>query len=193
MSENVEVIDSMQMEVLSEFQSEIEKGEEFQTSYRLGVLNNDFIVSVQSTIAHKPQGKIIPQGVDERVRRLYQRDIARNWWGGTVLFELGNFDGVLQRLEEIYGERPARKIDLNEYDIVNGKDQLGVRKNSVMPNNVGQPIVTTQISNTRFLEMDDVRKNGWDLYLTPETGLKLMDEMHRIRPVIQQKLANFIN
>ncbi len=188
MSENAEIIDSMQMEVLSEFQSEIEKDEELPTSYRLGVLNGDFIVSVQGSIAHKPQGKIIPDGVDERVRKLYERDIARQWWTGTVLLELKNFDGVLTRLEEIYGERPARKIDLNDFDIKNGKDQMGVRKNSVMPNNVGAPIVTTQISNTRYLEMDDVRKNGWDLYLTPETGLKLMDEMHRIRPAIQQKL-----
>ncbi len=190
MNEDVEVIDSMQMEVLSEFQSEIEKGEEFQTSYRLGVLNGDFIVSVQNTIAHKPQGKIIPQGVDERVRRLYQRDIARNWWGGNLLFELKNFDGVLQRLEELYGERPARKIDLNDFEIENGKDQMGVRKNSVMPNNVGQPIISTQITNYRWLDLDDVKKEGWHLYLSPETGLKLMDEMRRIRPVIEQKLIN---
>ncbi len=190
MNEEVEKIDSREMEILSEFESDTTDDEGFATHYRLGVLNSDLIVTSQSTIAFKPQGKIVPENYEEERKVNFRKLIERDWWGGDVLFELKNFDGVLQRLEEMYGERPAREIDLNNFDIINGKDKIGVRKNSVMPNNVGAPIVTTQISNTRLIEMDISRRNGWDLYLSPETGLKLMDEMKRIRPVIQQKLTS---
>ena len=188
MSENVEKIDSSEMEILSEFRGKDTKDD--APLYRLGTLDNNFIIAVQSNMINKPIGKKIPENADERTRNILEMYMQRNWWLGKVAFELKNFDGVLARLEEIYGERPAQEIDLNNYDIINGKDKLGVRKNSVMPNNVGKPIVTTQISNTRLVEMDDLELNGWDLFVTPETGLKLMDEMKRIRPVIEKRLAN---
>ncbi len=190
MNEDVEKIDSREMEILSEFESEIEKGEEFATHYRLGVLNGDLIITSQATIAFKPQGKIVPADIEEEQKEKFRKIIERDWWSGVVLFELKNYDGVLQRLEEMYGERPAREINMNELDIVNGKDQIAISKNSVMPNNVGTPIVTTQINNFRLVELDDSQNGGWRFYASPETGLKLMDEMKRIRPVIQQKLTS---
>lgn len=188
MNENVETIDSSQMEILSEFRGV--DAEWDSPAYRLGVLGDDFIIASQNSIVNKPQGKVVPENVNERTKAVFEKGIKNDWWSGSIVFELKNFDGVLERLQELYGERPAREIDLNDFDIVNGKDQIGVRKNSVMPNNVGKPIVSTQISNTRLLEMDDLKLNGWDLFLTPETGLILMDEMKRIRPIIESKLNN---
>ena len=190
MDETAEIIDSSEMEILSEFQSEITEDEEFATPYRLGVLNNNLIVTAQNTIAYKPQGKKIPEDADEKTKIAVEKNIKRNWWRGRLVFELKNFEGVLARLEEIYGERPAREIDLNELDIINGKDKIAVSKMSVMPNNVGQPINSVQLTNYRKVDMDDYVSSGWHLYVTPETGLKLMDEIKRIRPVVENKLKN---
>ena len=185
MNENVEIIDSSEMEILSEFRGENTEWD--APAYRLGIIGSNFVVAVQDPIVETEKGKRIPEGVDERTRKVFENGIKNNWWGVNIVIELKNFDGVLARLEELYGERPAREIDLNDYDIANGKDKLGVRKNSVMPNNVGQPIVNTQISNTRSLKIDYLELNGWDLYVSPETGLKLMDEMKRIRPIVENK------
>jgi hypothetical protein len=186
MDEKIETIDSSQMEILSEFLDDEENSGSI--AHRLGVLGNDFIIASQTSIAKKPQGKVIPQDVDERTRAVFIRGIKHDWWRGSIVFELKNFDAVLERIEEIYGVRPAREIDLNELEIESGKDKMGIRKNSVMPHNVGKPIVTLQISNTRRLEIDGLELGGWDLYVSPETGEKLMIEMQKIEPFVKAKL-----
>jgi hypothetical protein len=178
-SEKAEVIDTSRMEILSEFSSAADSGG-VMIPYRIGTLGGDFIIAPQSSIAQKPQGKVLPENVNERTKLVFENGIKRDWWSGDIVFGLENFDAVLARLEEIYGARPARVIDLNELDFVSEKDKMSVRTNSVMPHNVGQPIVSLQISNYRLLTIDDADSDGWHLYVTPETGEKLVKEMQKI-------------
>lgn len=187
MNQKAEAIDSSRMEILSEFDGAPDEDGE-TIPYRLGVLGEDFIVASQSSIARKPQGKVVPENANERTKFVFENGIKRDWWSGDIVFELKNFDGVLQRLEEIFGERPARPIDLNAVDIINGKDEIAVSLNSVMPHNVGAPVVTVQISIYRALKIDINETDGWHLYLAPETGEKLMKEMQKIQPLIKAKL-----
>ena len=195
MNSEVEKIDSSKMEVLSEFAFEgdvniLEQLRNVSVAYRIGILDDNFIIASQSDSVNNPKINNIPQDATEKFKSVIAEAIKRNWWSGNIAFELENFDAVLNRLEEIYGERPAREIDLNELDIVNGKDKIAVSKMSIMPNNVGQPINSVQLTNYRKVDMDDYVSSGWHLYVTPETGLKLMDEMKSIRPIIEKRLTD---
>lgn len=187
MGEKIETIDSSQMEILSEFHYEGEM-QDNRVAFRLGILGSDFIIASQSKRGETAEAKIIPDDADERTQAYFENRIERDWWGGDIVFQLQNFDAVLRRIEEIYGVRPAREIDLNELEIESGKDKMGIRKNSVMPHNVGEPIVTLQIINQRRVIIDDSDLLGRFLYVSPETGEKLMIEMQKIEPFVKAKL-----
>lgn len=193
MNEKVQTINSAEMEILSEFPFEgdrqiLERLRNVSVAYRLGILGDDFIIASQSDSVNNPKLNTVPPDATERFKLVIGNSIKRNWWSGNIAFELKNFDAILARLQEIYGARPARAIDLDEQDFANGKDKMSVRKNSVMPHNVGQPIVNLQITNYRRLAIDDSESDGWHLYVTPETGEKIMKEMQKIQPIVKARL-----
>ena len=191
MNEAIEVIDSSKMEILSEAQildaDEPENQHDYH-NYRFGVLENNFVIAVQPDPARKALRKNMLINADEYVKAAYAQGSARDWWSATMAFELQNFDAVLMRLEEIFGLRAPREIDLNDFDIVNGKDKLGVRVNSIMPNNVGQPIVSLQIANARRLNWEGVELGRTDLFASLAAGEAIMKEMQKIQPIIKTRL-----
>lgn len=191
MNEELEIMDTSLMKILIEFPSP-NKQEDGLLAYRLGAFNGNFVISGQSTRVDKPIARVVAPDASEREKMVTAYEVERDFWIGRTFFELQNFAAVLERIEEVYGVRPARQIDLetNDFEIKAGKDLIAVRMNAVMPHNVALPIITFQLTNQRRAEMDLLNLNGWDLYISPETGEKLMREMQRIKPLVEAELNN---
>ncbi len=186
----MENIDSSKMEVLSEFASGNSELDGYLT-FRLGIFGDNFIISGLSTRSKNPLAFIIPEDATDRVKMVSKYQIERGFWRTRIFFELKNFNAVLERIEEVYGVRKAKeKKDFNDFDIKAGKDLIAIEKNSVMPNNVAKPVVTLMISNQREGHLDLLEMGGFTIYVAPETGLKMMDEMQKIKPIIEKRLNN---
>lgn len=82
----LEVIDSGQMKILSEFPFEGEMQERI-ISYRIGVLNENFIIAGLSSRSQNPQFRTIPQNGTEREKLGAEYEIKRGFWFGKVFLK----------------------------------------------------------------------------------------------------------
>lgn len=196
MSEEAEIIDSSEMRILSEFAFEgdekvLEQVRETATTYRIGLLDGNILIADKDELQDTSKILEAAKNGTERHQIVVADWKKRDWWRVKIIFEIKNFNAVLTRLEEIYQAQPAREIDLNAFEITGGEDEIGVRINSVMPHNVGKPIVTLQIVNARTAKIDAAYETkSLQLITTPETGRRLMSEMQKLKPVIEEKLLN---
>lgn len=192
MNENVTELDSSEMQILSEFDAEATVHKNAQEKYgsdyyRIGLLGNFVLISTKSEVSEEDlqvRLNVIKTG-NERASRGMESWMKHDWWNVHLVFETDSYDQVLGRMEEIYDLKPYKEIDLNKIEIKQGNDKIAVRLNSVMPHDVGEPIVTLQMVNYRLMAIDDgIADDMWQLITTPETGYKIMTEMQRLRTKI---------
>lgn len=192
MSEQTVKLESSEMKILSEFaaqetvhkDAQAEYGADF---YRIGTLNGFIIISTKSEVSDSTLAIRLQQikTGTEREKRVVENWMRHDWWSVRLIFEKDNYDAVIERLEEIYGLKSYRELNLNEPEIKQGNDEIGVRMNSVMPHNAGKPIETLQIVNYRLLEVDGFDADGmWQLITAPETGKKILDELKKLKLVV---------
>lgn len=189
-----ESIKSDAVRVLSEFDFAgdvkiLERIHTVYTKYRIGLLDGNFLIAGKNenddfeAIIAETEREGTEHG--KKVIRDLQR---RDWWKTLLVFQAINLDSIIERLEEIYVLKTSPETDLNELEIISGKDQIAIRINSIMPHNAGKPIISFQFVNYRSIKID----NGYEtaemqLLTTVETGEKLMTELRKAQPIVKEK------
>lgn len=157
MSEDIEIIDSTDMEILSEFPIEYDEAElESPSSTNM---KNCFIKASDRWIVFAANSK----GSDEAV--------------GNVAFERGSF----KRLTEELGAVLAGKLHEEKLDALtfkNGRDEMIVGASSSLPLNQFVWINRISISNLREIELDEIEYG--EIELPVEAAKKLHREMERL-------------
>jgi len=157
MSEEMEVIDSTNMEILSEFPVEYDEAElESPSSTNM---KNCFIKASDRWIVFAANSK----GSDEAV--------------GNVAFERGTFRQLADELEAVLaGKLYKEKLDALTFE--NGKDQMIVSATSNLPLNQFAWVNRVNISNLRQIELDEIEYG--ELSLPVKAVRKLHQEMKRL-------------
>ncbi|MGI8554874.1 MAG: hypothetical protein ACR2LT_00740 [Pyrinomonadaceae bacterium] len=149
----MEIVDSSQMQVLSEFDyvDEVFNGTKH---YSIGVLNENVLVCV----SNESDGK--------------QR--------GTFLYERVNHTRIIAKIEDIYAGK-LKELDKDYFSFKNGKDFLVIGITSTFPHTSFKPITSFNITNNRRVIIDNLELGNWDLYMSVETGKLFLAELKRIK------------
>ncbi len=151
-TQQIETIDSSRMQVLSDFRYADEPINRIE-HYYLGILDNKFMT---------------------RVRDLEGNERAK------VFFERDNYRDVLATMEDIFaGKLIERQVD--DSTIRQGLDNLIIGITTTFPQTASAPVISFHLTNNRRATLDELNLGGWDLYMSIETGKKMLDEMKRIQ------------
>ncbi len=151
-NEMVEVIDSSQMTVLADFHylGEVVNNIEH---YYLGVLDNKFMVRTR--------------GLTGNTR-------------GDFFIDRSNYAAVVEKTSDVYDGKLKDVPDVDYFSFNGGKDFLVIGITSIFPMAAFKPIVKFKLMNKRRAKLDGLDLGGWDLYMSLETGKKMLVEMKRI-------------
>ena len=157
MNETPEIVDSTDMEILSEFPVEYDQNElESPSSTNM---NNCFIKASDIWIVFAANSK----GSDEAV--------------GNVAFERSTFDRLSRELEAVLaGKLHDEKMDALTFE--NGSDKMIISATSNLPLNQFAWVNRINISNLREIELDDLEYG--QISLPVEAARKLHGEMKRL-------------
>ncbi len=157
MNEEMEIVDSSKMEILSEFSVEYDD-EEIESPSSTNI-KNCFIKSGGEWIVFAANSK----GSDEAV--------------GDVAFERSSFKQLSRELEAVLsGKLYKEKLDALEFE--NGRDQMIVSATSNLPLNQFAWVNRVNISNLRQIELDDLEYGSFSLPV--KAAQKLSREMNRL-------------
>lgn len=197
MSENITYLDTSKMEVLSEFALEgdiemLERVRQVLHRFRIAYLDGNILICGKTDGLETEKILKYADTLEPENRAFIDNWQKRDWWNIKTVFEVLNYDAVLQRLEETYDLKPQSVTDFNKIQIENGKDLLSVSLDSIVPQNWGRAVVTLQVINWRNIVIDTDRPDTvWEIRLTEESGHRLMTEMQRIRPGLAER--NLLN
>lgn len=155
MNEDIEIIDSSRMEILSDFRYVDEPMDNIEHFY-LGISENQFIISI--------------------------KDLAGNKISKTF-FERKNYLQLIRMLEDVYAGK-LYETDQGSLVEERGKDHIIVGIMSAMPHTATRPIVRLFIKNVRTAEFDGRDRDGFYVTSSIETGKRLLSEMKRIAPQV---------
>ncbi len=151
-TQQIETIDSSRMWVLSDFSYADEPINRIE-HYYLGILNNKFMT---------------------RMKDLDGNERAK------VFFERANYDAVVAKMEDVFaGQLIEQQIDF--FTVEQGLDSLLIGITTTFPQTASAPVISFYLTNNRRAILDELNLGGWDLYMSVETGKKMLDEMKRIR------------
>ena len=155
MNENIEIIDSSKMKVLSEF-SYVDEPMDNITNYYLGILDNLFIIRIRGESSN-------PIGVTFFERKIYNE--------------------VIKMLEDVYAGK-LYETNQTSLELEQGKDDIIISIMSAMPHTATRPIERLFIQNVRTAILDSRERDGFNVTASLETGRKLLAEMKRIAPQV---------
>lgn len=147
----IETIDSSQMQVLSDFRFVDEPINNIE-HYYLGVLGDKFMTRI--------------------------RDLEGNV-RGKVFFERANYAEVMAKMENVFAGK-LKQQDVDYFTVKQGLDFLVIGITTTFPHTASAPIISFNLTNNRRAILDDLNLGGWDLYMSIETGEKMLSEMKRI-------------
>lgn len=154
-TQQIETIDSSQMQILSDF-SYVDEPINNIEHYYLGILDDKFMTRM--------------------------RDLEGNV-RGKVFFERANYGAVVATMEDVFaGALKQQNVDY--FTIKQGLDYLVIGITTTFPHTASAPIISFNLTNNRRAILDELNLGGWDLYMSIETGKKMLDEMKRIRPQV---------
>ncbi|HXH70519.1 MAG TPA: hypothetical protein VNI60_09335 [Pyrinomonadaceae bacterium] len=157
MSEEIEIIDSTNMEILSEFPVEYDEDELKSPSSTN--IKNYFIKASDRWIVFTANSK----GSDEAV--------------GDVAFERSSFKQLSQELEAVLaGKLYEEKLDALIFE--NGRDKMIISATRNLPLNQFAWVNRVNVSNLREIELDEIEYGS--LSLPVEAARKLHREMQRL-------------
>ncbi len=148
----MEIIDSSKMQVLADFRYVDEPINNIE-HYYLGILGNNFVTRI--------------------------RDLAGNYIG-KVFFERDNYAEVVKKMEDVYAGK-LRELSLDNLNFQKGNDSLIIEITETFPHTSFKPIINFSITNNREAILDERKRDGWFLYMSQETGRKMLEEMKRIK------------
>lgn len=185
--QEVPVVSSHNMEILSEFRyvGEIRKK---QLNFRLGVFENYFVVATQSEVVEYNPPYQIPEDATEKLKEIIKISTQYNYWSGDVFFDLRNYSAVLEKMKQRYKLSEPTPEKPDSFDVEDYGDKLVIAIYSVFPHNVGVPIVSFQLRNAIAAKLDVHNYSSYNLWVSPETGEKMLGEMIRIEPEIKERL-----
>lgn len=70
------------------------------------------------------------------------------------------------------------------FSVEKGADFLIVRIIETFPHTSMKPLVKLKLTNNREAILDTTERGGWFLYMSVETGRKMLAEMKRIEPQV---------
>ncbi len=205
MQEELEIIDSNNAKILSEFKH-IDEIVDNQNAFRLSILDDNFIISAQSVRAETAEKDFIPSDDEintefeefsageyeteaekikdkienlERVKNFYQESVKRNWWNGSIAFEKNNLSAIKKVFDEILA---GKLVELNEghLEINQGKDKLKIGVNSTWGHTDLAPQEKLYIQNIREIQLDNFEMQYSTFYLNIATFHKLTQEISKI-------------
>lgn len=157
MNETPEIVDSTDMEILSEFAVEYDQAE--LESPNSTNMKNCFIKASEKWVVFAANSK----GSDAAV--------------GDVAFERGTFKRLTEELEAVLsGKLHEEKLDALTFE--NGRDRMIVSATSNLPLNQLAWINRINISNLREIELDELEYG--QMSFPVETARKLYQEMRRL-------------
>lgn len=106
------------------------------------------------------------------------KDLAGNFVG-KVFFDRTNFAEVVEKMEDVYAGK-LRDLNIDYFNIEKGKDDLIISITETFPHTSFEPIIRFKLSNNRRVVIDGDESGGRDLYMSQETGRKMLAEMKRI-------------
>lgn len=107
------------------------------------------------------------------------KDLAGNFVG-KVFFDRANYAEVVKKMEDVYAGK-LRELSVDYFNIEKGKDDLIIGITEVFPHTSFKPIVKFKLNNSRRAILDGDESGGRDLYMSQETGRKMLAEMKRIQ------------
>ena len=157
MNEEPEIVDSTNMEILSEFS--VEYDDEEIASPSSTNIKKCFIKAFDGWVVFATNSK----GLDEAI--------------GNVAFERGSFIQLSQELEAVLsGKLYEEKLDALTFQ--NGKDEMIISATSNLPLNQFAWMNRVNISNLRQIELDEIEYG--ELSLPVKAVRKLHQEMKRL-------------
>lgn len=158
MNDEVEIIDSSKIEILSEFPLEYESDEEITKAegtagikLYVGIRENDVIISSLSRNTHEVRGDLV---VEKQ----------------NILFVAESMKELLNR------DKPWEESIKKE----SGKDKLLIYYSSSWAHNLPAPFERINIENKRNYELDDLRSRDWWLILPPRMAQRFADEITKL-------------
>ncbi|MGI8554871.1 MAG: hypothetical protein ACR2LT_00725 [Pyrinomonadaceae bacterium] len=152
MNKNIEIVDSSQMTVLSEF-NYVDEVFDNTDHYKIGVLGKNVLIEVRNL-----NGK-------ESAGFLYERD--------------SHLD-LIVKMEDVYAGK-LNELDKDYFSFKNGKDFLVIGITSTFPHTSFKPITKFSLTNNRPAVLDNIKASGWFLYMLIETGKLMLKEMKKIK------------
>lgn len=205
MSEEIEIIDSGNMKVLSEFRCEGEMSDQ-RVAFRLGVLGDDFIIASKALRGEMKDANVIPtdEEIDadfdedvaddyeteaersaarmemrEHTKKSYANSIRRGWWDGDILFEKSNLKAVGDALTDVLAGKLADSGE-RAFIIKQGKDYLGIGAVSNWGHNMSAPEEKVTLQNMRNVELDGIEIGMSSLNINVSTAKKLNEDIGKI-------------
>lgn len=98
----------------------------------------------------------------------------------TFLYERANHAPLINRIEDALAGK-LRDSAKDYFNIERGADSLIVRIIETFPHTSTKPLVKFKLTNNRQANIDGTERGGWFLYMSIETGKKMLEEMKRIQ------------
>lgn len=152
-NQTTEKIDSSEMQVLTDFRYIDEIVDGGAERYAIGVAGKN--VFVRTTGAHGSPAT-------------------------TFFYERANHNELINRIEDAFAGK-LRDSTNDYFSIERGEDSLIVRVIETFPHTSMKPLVKFKLTNNREANLDGAERGGWFLYMSVETGKKMLEEMKRIQ------------
>jgi len=152
-NQTVETIDSSEMRVLADFRYVDEIVDGGAERYAIGVLSKNVLVRTTGV-----------SGLQS----------------ATFFYERANHTDLIAKIEDSFAGK-LRELAVDYFSIEQGADFLIVRIIETFPHTSMKPLVKFKITNNREASLDKTERGGWFLYMSIETGKKMLAEMKRIQ------------
>lgn len=98
----------------------------------------------------------------------------------TFFYERANHAELINRIEDALAGK-LRESPKDYFTIERGADSLIIRVIETFPHTSTKPLVKFKLTNNREANLDGTERGGWFLYMSIETGKKMLEEMKRIQ------------
>lgn len=201
----MEVIDSGQMRVLSEFRCP-DEADDNRVGFRLGVLGDDFIIASKAARGETVDANVIPTDEEtdqefdelwaeeyeteaereaarlemrEHTKKSYADSIRRGWWQGNILFEKRNLQAIGDALANVLAGELVGSGE-RAFQIECGKDFLSIGAVSNWGHAMPAPEDRVTLQNLRDVELDGIEIGMAPLHIHGLTARKLNEEIGAI-------------
>ena len=157
MNENIEIIDTTDIKVLSDF-AYVDEPMDNIAHYYLGVTENYFVISSKDL-----NGKYSPD----------------------TFFERENYADLVKMIEDVYAGK-LYETNQTALVKEKGKDHIIVSVMSAMPHTATRPIEQLFIKNVHAAQLNNRERDSFFVFASLETGRKLLAEMKRIAPQVER-------